>query len=242
MLAYGDARVTRRGHNRHRHRHHRRQSGGRRRGWPGGRAGTHPARVAGADAGPAGAQRRRGVAARPAGGAATTGAPRCRGGRGFGDGAVADRGRRRRPSDHAGAALRRQPGPGGRERIPASPFPVGEAAEFLRWTAAQAPDAAGYWPAPAVANYALAGEAVVDFPTAYTASPLFDGSWNAAGVCRARCDGRPDAAGRGTRRGGRAAARIPAPCWRSAPSTRCASRWWPAPTTTATCWCCAAPR
>jgi xylulokinase len=61
-----------------------------------------------------------------------------------------------------------------------SPFPVGEAAEFLRWTAAQAPDAAGYWPAPAVANYALAGEAVVDFPTAYTALPLFDGTWNAA--------------------------------------------------------------
>ncbi|MDT7738915.1 MAG: xylulokinase, partial [Mycobacterium sp.] len=43
----------------------------------------------------------------------------------------------------------------------------------------QAPDAAGYWPAPAVANYALAGEAVVDFPTAYTALPLFDGNgWN----------------------------------------------------------------
>ncbi len=60
------------------------------------------------------------------------------------------------------------------------PFPVGEAAEFVRWTAAQAPDAAGYWAAPAVANYALAGEAVVDFPTAYTASPLFDGDgWNA---------------------------------------------------------------
>jgi xylulokinase len=59
------------------------------------------------------------------------------------------------------------------------PFTVGEAAEFLRWTAAQAPDAAGYWPAPAVANYALAGEAVVDFPTAYTALPLFDGTgWN----------------------------------------------------------------
>ena len=60
------------------------------------------------------------------------------------------------------------------------PFPVGEAAEFLRWTAAQAPDAAGYWPAPAVANYALAGEAIIDFPTAYTGLPLFDGSgWNA---------------------------------------------------------------
>jgi xylulokinase len=61
------------------------------------------------------------------------------------------------------------------------PLPVGEAAEFLRWTAAQAPDAAGYWPAPAVANYAMAGEAVVDVPTAFTASPLFDGDgWNAA--------------------------------------------------------------
>jgi xylulokinase len=59
------------------------------------------------------------------------------------------------------------------------PLPPGEAAEFLRWTAAQAPDAAGYWPAPAVANYALAGEAVIDFPTAYTAMPLFDGGWNA---------------------------------------------------------------
>jgi xylulokinase len=62
--------------------------------------------------------------------------------------------------------------------VTAGPLPPGEAAEFLRWTAAQAPDAAGYWPAPAVANYALAGEAVVDFPTAYTALPLFDGGWN----------------------------------------------------------------
>lgn len=60
---------------------------------------------------------------------------------------------------------------------------VGEAAEFLRWTAAQAPDAAGYWPAPAVANYALAGEAVVDFATAITTLPLFDGSgWNSAAL------------------------------------------------------------
>ncbi len=33
------------------------------------------------------------------------------------------------------------------------PLPsVGEAAEFLRWTAAEAPDATGYWPAPAVAS------------------------------------------------------------------------------------------
>jgi xylulokinase len=62
---------------------------------------------------------------------------------------------------------------------PSAPFPVGEAAEFLRWTAAEAPDAAGYWPAPAVANYALGGQAVVDFPTAFTSTPLFDGGWNA---------------------------------------------------------------
>ena len=58
---------------------------------------------------------------------------------------------------------------------------LGEAAEFLRWTAAEAPDAAGYWPAPAVANHALAGEAVIDVATAATAFPLFDGTgWNPA--------------------------------------------------------------
>ncbi len=58
---------------------------------------------------------------------------------------------------------------------------LGEAAEFLRWTAAEAPGAAGYWPAPAVANHALAGEAVIDVATAATAFPLFDGTgWNPA--------------------------------------------------------------
>jgi xylulokinase len=73
-----------------------------------------------------------------------------------------------------------------RGRVPAAaaqlPLPaVGEAAEFLRWTAAEAPEAAGYWPAPAVANHALAGEAVIDFATAITALPLFDGTgWNPA--------------------------------------------------------------
>ena len=57
---------------------------------------------------------------------------------------------------------------------------LGEAAEFLRWTAAQAPNAAGYWAAPAVANHALAGEPVIDFATAATSYPLFDGTgWNA---------------------------------------------------------------
>lgn len=58
---------------------------------------------------------------------------------------------------------------------------LGEAAEFLRWTTAEAPEAAGYWPAPAVANHALSGEAVIDFATAATSYPLFDGTgWNAA--------------------------------------------------------------
>jgi xylulokinase len=65
---------------------------------------------------------------------------------------------------------------GGAQALPMA----GEAAEFLRWTAREAPDAAGYWPAPAVANHALAGEAVIDMATASTSSPLFDGSgWNA---------------------------------------------------------------
>jgi xylulokinase len=64
----------------------------------------------------------------------------------------------------------------GRGRVPnptAGPgFMVGEAAEFLRWTA---------WPAPAVANHALAGEPVIDFGTAFTTLPLFDGTgWSAA--------------------------------------------------------------
>lgn len=73
----------------------------------------------------------------------------------------------------------------GRGRKPGAPeqaLPaLGEAAEFLRWTVARAPEATGYWPAPAVANYALAGEAVIDIATAATAFPLFDGTgWNPA--------------------------------------------------------------
>jgi len=52
----------------------------------------------------------------------------------------------------------------------------GETVEFLRWTAREAPDAKGYWPATAVANHALAGEAVIDNATASTTYPLFDGT------------------------------------------------------------------
>ncbi|WP_158015547.1 xylulokinase [Mycobacterium basiliense] len=86
----------------------------------------------------------------------------------------------------------------GRGRVPGAaqqPLPaVGEAAEFLRWMAAEAPDAAGYWPAPAVANYALGGEAVIDFATAITSLPLFDGTgWNprACADCGASVDQMP---------------------------------------------------
>jgi xylulokinase len=85
-----------------------------------------------------------------------------------------------------------------RGRVPAALdqplLPVGETAEFLRWTAAEAPDAAGYWPAPAVANYALAGEPVIDFASAYTTLPLFNGSrWSekACGDCGVTVDRMP---------------------------------------------------
>lgn len=58
----------------------------------------------------------------------------------------------------------------------------GELVAFLRWCAAQAPDAAGYWPAQAVANHHLGGVATIDYTTASTTAPLFDGrgGWDAA--------------------------------------------------------------
>jgi xylulokinase len=79
-------------------------------------------------------------------------------------------------------------------------FMVGETAEFLRWTAREAPDAAGYWPAPAVANHALAGEPVIDFATAFTTLPLFDGTgWDAKACaeCGAPVDRMPRVQGPG---------------------------------------------
>jgi xylulokinase len=55
-----------------------------------------------------------------------------------------------------------------------NPAESGELVGFLRWCAQECPDAAGYWPAQAVANRALGGEAVLDTSTAATAFPLFD--------------------------------------------------------------------
>ena len=70
----------------------------------------------------------------------------------------------------------------------------GELLAFLRWTVGAAPDAAGYWPAQAVANHTLAGEAVLDTATASTAYPLFDWTgWDAeiAGEVGVRADQLP---------------------------------------------------
>jgi xylulokinase len=58
---------------------------------------------------------------------------------------------------------------------------AGEVLGFLRWTAAAAPDAAGYWPAPAVANFALGGVGVIDIGTGFTSAPLYgNDGWDAA--------------------------------------------------------------
>jgi xylulokinase len=45
---------------------------------------------------------------------------------------------------------------------------------YVRWLEAAAPGAHGFWPAQAVANHALCGEAVLDTTTASLAHPLFD--------------------------------------------------------------------
>lgn len=50
---------------------------------------------------------------------------------------------------------------------------------FLRWAAAEAPDAHGYWPAQAVANFALGGVAAIDSGVAMmSASLLSAGQWD----------------------------------------------------------------
>jgi len=92
-----------------------------------------------------------------------------------------------------------------RGRVPATVDdalpPMGEAAGFLRWIAAEAPTAAGYWPAPAVAGYALAGEPVIDAATAFTTVPLYDGAgWSAAACadCGVTVDRMPQVAATGT--------------------------------------------
>jgi xylulokinase len=60
------------------------------------------------------------------------------------------------------------------DRDTTQPGNVGEVLAFLAWQAAHNPDATGYWPAQAVANYALAGRGIVSPIVAITAYPLFD--------------------------------------------------------------------
>jgi xylulokinase len=49
---------------------------------------------------------------------------------------------------------------------------------MLEWTARQAPDARGYWTAPAVAAAALGGTPAIDQGTAYALQPLWLGDWD----------------------------------------------------------------
>jgi xylulokinase len=63
------------------------------------------------------------------------------------------------------------------------PADSGELLGFVRWCAAQAPEAAGLWPAQAMANHALCGTAAIDTVMGLMAAPLFDGTvWDPA-VC-----------------------------------------------------------
>ncbi|MCU1353101.1 MAG: xylB [Acidimicrobiales bacterium] len=57
---------------------------------------------------------------------------------------------------------------------PSFPGDEGEVLAFLAWQVANVPEAAGYWPAQAVANHALCGNGAIDINTAMTAYPLFD--------------------------------------------------------------------
>ena len=68
----------------------------------------------------------------------------------------------------------------------ADPSQSGELARFLAWLVEAHPDAAGYWPAQAVANHALAGVGAIDTVVAMTTLPLFDFTGWDAGVAEGR--------------------------------------------------------
>jgi len=56
---------------------------------------------------------------------------------------------------------------------------MSDAEGFLRWAAAGTPDAYGYWPAQAVANYALSGVAAIDSGVAMMSTSLLSaGQWD----------------------------------------------------------------
>src|SRR4051794_3894562 len=69
-------------------------------------------------------------------------------------------------------------GRGGKSEL--NPAASGEVLQMLKWTAAQQPDARGYWPAQAVAAVALGGPPVIDLGIAAAYYPLFTGTgWDA---------------------------------------------------------------
>ncbi len=66
----------------------------------------------------------------------------------------------------------------------ANPSEDGELVRMLSWLAARYPEAAGFWPAQAVANAALTGFGALDSVTAMTTLPLFDFTGWDAEVCK----------------------------------------------------------
>lgn len=79
----------------------------------------------------------------------------------------------------------------GRTQEHAAPSGMGgEAVGFLRWMAEEHPEAHGYWPAQAVANHALGGVAVLDIASAFSVSPLYDGTgWSPSALTACGVDG-----------------------------------------------------
>ncbi len=118
-----------------------------------------------------------------------------------------------------------------------------DAVGFLRWTAAEAPGAHGYWPAQAVATNSLSGHPVMDTMVAVTLADLHQGGqWNEELLHQmgAQVAQMPDVAFTGHAAG---TMKLPRPrreraparqWWPAAPSTPCATRSWPAPSRSAT--------
>ncbi|HEY5014250.1 MAG TPA: FGGY-family carbohydrate kinase [Acidimicrobiia bacterium] len=82
-----------------------------------------------------------------------------------------------------------------------NPVESGEFGRFLSWLAAEVPHARGYWPAQAVANFALCGEPVMSTTAAALAYPLFNWvGWDEAalGSLGVRLDQLPALAPSGT--------------------------------------------
>ncbi|MDQ1466585.1 MAG: xylulokinase, partial [Actinomycetota bacterium] len=85
-----------------------------------------------------------------------------------------------------------------------NPVESGEFGRFLSWLASEVPDARGYWPAQAVANFALCGEPVLGTTAAALAYPLFNWvGWDEAALEQlgARLDQMPALAPSGTAAG-----------------------------------------